>query len=173
MPMTLASKVRLRTLDDLDGRTGAAKRALALVAQLENDLGADPTIAQRELVKRAGALSAILEDFEARWLKDERLSLADYLAACNVQRRILATLGLERRARDVTSLVNCSGTIPMPSLNGTGAGSPKTANPLSHTQWRKDPIAFIEQVLVDPETKRPFSLLPAERAFLEHAFRDW
>jgi phage terminase large subunit-like protein len=36
--------------------------------------------------------------------------------------------------------------------------------------WRADPIQFVEQVLVDPETGKPFKLLDAERAFLTHAF---
>jgi phage terminase large subunit-like protein len=39
------------------------------------------------------------------------------------------------------------------------------------SRWRSDPISFIEAVLHDPETKKPFKLLPAERAFLEHAFK--
>ena len=39
------------------------------------------------------------------------------------------------------------------------------------TRWRSNPISFIETVLYDPETKKPFKLLPAERAFLEHAFK--
>ncbi len=34
-----------------------------------------------------------------------------------------------------------------------------------------DPVAWINAVLRDPETKKPFVLLPAELAFLEHAFR--
>ena len=38
-------------------------------------------------------------------------------------------------------------------------------------RWRSNPITFIETVLHDPETKKPFKLLPAERAFLEHAFK--
>jgi phage terminase large subunit-like protein len=38
-------------------------------------------------------------------------------------------------------------------------------------RWRSNPISFIETVLHDPETKQPFKLLPAERAFLEHAFK--
>jgi phage terminase large subunit-like protein len=37
--------------------------------------------------------------------------------------------------------------------------------------WRSNPISFIEQHLCDPETGRPFQLLPAEKDFLEHAFR--
>src|SRR6516225_9606370 len=36
--------------------------------------------------------------------------------------------------------------------------------------WRAHPIEFIETVLFNPETGRPFKLLPAERQFLEHAF---
>ena len=37
--------------------------------------------------------------------------------------------------------------------------------------WRQSPIKFIETCLYDPETDKPFELLPAERAFLEHAFK--
>jgi phage terminase large subunit-like protein len=37
-------------------------------------------------------------------------------------------------------------------------------------RWRADPTAFIEDVLIDPETKKPFVLLDAERSFLRHAF---
>jgi phage terminase large subunit-like protein len=41
----------------------------------------------------------------------------------------------------------------------------------SFKRWRQDPISFIEAVLHDPETGRPFTLLPAERDFLQHAFK--
>jgi phage terminase large subunit-like protein len=37
-------------------------------------------------------------------------------------------------------------------------------------RWRANPISFIEEVLINPETGKPFVLLKAERAFLEHAF---
>ena len=40
----------------------------------------------------------------------------------------------------------------------------------TRARWRADPIAFIEEILIDPETKKPFMLLDAERAFLKHAF---
>jgi hypothetical protein len=49
--------------------------------------------------------------------------------------------------------------------------SRKQLNARSLAYWRAHPIEFIETVLFDPETRRPFKLLPAERAFLEHAFR--
>ena len=44
-------------------------------------------------------------------------------------------------------------------------------SPTKLAQWRADPIRFIEEVLINPETGRPFELLDAERCFLEHAFR--
>jgi phage terminase large subunit-like protein len=44
-------------------------------------------------------------------------------------------------------------------------------SPTKLAQWRADPIKFIEEVLINPETERPFELLDAERCFLEHAFR--
>jgi phage terminase large subunit-like protein len=37
--------------------------------------------------------------------------------------------------------------------------------------WRSNPISFIELHLCDPETGKPFQLLPAEKDFLAHAFR--
>jgi hypothetical protein len=39
------------------------------------------------------------------------------------------------------------------------------------SRWRDNPISFIEEILYDPETGRPFVLLDAERAFMRHAFR--
>jgi hypothetical protein len=38
-------------------------------------------------------------------------------------------------------------------------------------RWRSAPAAFVEECLCDPETGQPYRLLPAERAFLDHAFR--
>jgi hypothetical protein len=37
-------------------------------------------------------------------------------------------------------------------------------------RWRADPVAFIDEVLRDPDTGRPFKLLDAEITFLRHAF---
>jgi hypothetical protein len=38
-------------------------------------------------------------------------------------------------------------------------------------RWRARPVRFIEEVLHDPETGKPYRLLPAERSFLDHAFK--
>jgi hypothetical protein len=38
-------------------------------------------------------------------------------------------------------------------------------------RWRREPAAFITEVMRDPETGRPFDLLQAELCFLKHCFR--
>ena len=40
----------------------------------------------------------------------------------------------------------------------------------TRARWRANPIGFIQQVLINPETKKPFILLEAERVFLMYAF---
>jgi hypothetical protein len=94
--------MRFLTLDKLDGRTLAAKYARDLVNRIETDLGGDLTAAQMELVKRAAVLGAYIADCEARYLSGELPDSATWLAAINSQRRLLETLGLERRAKDVS-----------------------------------------------------------------------
>jgi hypothetical protein len=38
-------------------------------------------------------------------------------------------------------------------------------------RWRREPVSFIAEIMRDPETSRPFVLLDAERAFLQHAYQ--
>jgi hypothetical protein len=48
------------------------------------------------------------------------------------------------------------------------------AEALDHSaldRWRRQPVRFITEILRDPETGKPFVLLDAERAFLEHAYQ--
>jgi hypothetical protein len=102
-------KARLLTLDSLDRRTAASRRAHELITGIATDLGGAEHLTEgsRQLVQRAAVLGAFIEDCEARWIGGEPFEVADYLPAINAQRRILETLGLERRARDVTpSLAN-------------------------------------------------------------------
>ena len=47
--------------------------------------------------------------------------------------------------------------------NGNGNGS-------AIAKWRRDIVAFITEVLFDPETGEPFKLYPEQITFLRHAF---
>jgi phage terminase large subunit-like protein len=38
-------------------------------------------------------------------------------------------------------------------------------------RWRANPVTFIEECLVDPETSKPFQLFDAQRQFFAHAWR--
>ena len=103
-PSKAGGKLRVMTLAHLDGRTLAAKRARALVDAIEADLGGAANLSEgaRQLVQRAAVLGTFIESCEAQWLAGQPVELADYLAAVNNQRRVLATIGIERRARDIT-----------------------------------------------------------------------
>jgi hypothetical protein len=55
-------------------------------------------------VQRAAVLGAYLEDAEASWLQGKAPDVNNWFMAIDRQRRALESLGLERRAKDVTSL---------------------------------------------------------------------
>ena len=97
-------KLRLLTLDRIDGRTNAAKRARDLIDAIMRDIGSDISEGTRQLVQRAGVLGIYIEDAETRWLNGEPIDLGHILSAVNSQRRILQTLGLQRRAPRGTTL---------------------------------------------------------------------
>jgi len=101
-PRTRAGKVRLRSLGDLDHRTAAARKAQSLVDALLNDLGGDPSTAQRQLAMRAACLVALLEDTEAKWISGANIDAQTYGFLVGSLRRCLNALGLERKPRDVT-----------------------------------------------------------------------
>jgi hypothetical protein len=95
---------RFLTLKDFDGRSRAALRVKELMAALESDLGGTDylTQAQKMLVTRAAMLAVQAEDYEARFMLGEPHEVDLHLATVNNLRRLLITLGLERRARNVT-----------------------------------------------------------------------
>ncbi len=87
----------------MDARTAACAAAHQLIETLSSDLGGEDRLSagEKQLVQRAAMTGAIVADFETRWIAGEQVPLGDYLQAVNVQRRVLATLGLERRQRIV------------------------------------------------------------------------
>jgi hypothetical protein len=131
-------KVRLLTLEHLDGRTAAARLVRDLVAAMEEDLGGSDrlTAGQHQLVQRAAVLGAFIENCEARWIAGEQFDTAEYLAAINVQRRVLVTIGLSRRARDVTSLSQYLNTRSRP-----GAMADSAASKAAHELNRDEPLS--------------------------------
>ena len=95
--VTRAGKLRLMTLDHLDARTAAARRAIALAEAFAAELG-DLTPMQRIRVETAAALSAIAEDAQTRRLAgDASITLDDLVRAVSAARRAVRDLGIDDR----------------------------------------------------------------------------
>lgn len=99
-----AAKVRLLTLDDLDGRTRAAQRVRETRAEVIADLGGEGNLStlERIAVDNVALLDAMLKDASARWLLGEALDVATIATLQNTFNRTAGAIGWERRQRDVT-----------------------------------------------------------------------
>lgn len=93
-------KVRLKTLEDLDRRTTAARVVFELRDSLAADLGGKPNLSvmKLELIDNVACLGAMLKDAAANYLEGQPIDINEFMALTNAQRRLLADLGLERRA---------------------------------------------------------------------------
>ena len=89
-------------LAGVDMRTHGGRRFKELCADLVDHLDGDVTAPQLAIIRRAAALAVWCEEQEAAQASGGDLDIAAYSAATNTLRRLLADLGLERRARDVT-----------------------------------------------------------------------
>jgi hypothetical protein len=95
-------------LHDLDHRSAWARRFRDLLRAHISDLGGDDNMseAERSLVRRASMLTLQLELLEQKFADQDGAAtsaqLGDYQRASGALRRILESLGLQRRAVDVT-----------------------------------------------------------------------
>jgi hypothetical protein len=97
-PRRLAGKRRLVTLDQLDRRTRASRRARSLAAAFRRALGGELTDAQKLAVQNAAALVAISEDAQARRLAgDPAVTLDDLERTTRMARAAVRDLGLDRK----------------------------------------------------------------------------
>jgi hypothetical protein len=90
----------------VDMRTHGGRRFKELCADLVDHLGDDPTAPQVALIRRAAALAVWCEQAESDQAQGGDFDVASYTTCANTLRRLLADLGLERRAKDVTSLAD-------------------------------------------------------------------
>jgi hypothetical protein len=87
-----------------DGNSAWSRRYRDLVAGHVSDLGGSSVLseAQLSLVRRASAIECELEQMEGRLSMGEEVDLDVFTRSASHLRRILETLGLERRSRNVT-----------------------------------------------------------------------
>lgn len=93
-------------LAGVDGRSLMARRFREIVTGIERDLGGDLTEAQKHLLARAATLAVWSEARETELANGDDFDAVQYATISNAMRRLLADLGLNRIARDVTDLAD-------------------------------------------------------------------
>jgi hypothetical protein len=62
--------------------------------------------------------------------------------------------------------------VPMETLRSEHSSrSGRSTDRNNLARWKRDPVAFICEVLIDPETGQPFELYPAEERFLREGLK--
>ena len=93
-------------LPGVDGRSAWVRRARDLIREHLADLGGFDNVsaAERSIIRRASVLTVELERLEAKFALAGEASVQDldaYQRGANTLKRLLQSVGLQRRARDV------------------------------------------------------------------------
>jgi hypothetical protein len=159
-------------------REDAAAREVERTALL-TDLGRKPTGAEKLLIDEAAALAVqIRKKRRQGW---QTADLTRLLVRALGQLRLRAPSvpadrsGLAALHNDRGALWSAQGRKARQRAPGVqGRASQRQPSPVitanTLVRWRVDPTKFIHEVLIDPDSGRPFVLLPAEIAFLKQAF---
>jgi hypothetical protein len=93
-----------RVLEGIDGRTHVARRYGEVAGAIAVDLGGEDhlTELQKHLVRSVAGMVVLREDLDAKAINGEHVNTAVYCRLANSTRRVAATLGLSRVAKDIT-----------------------------------------------------------------------
>lgn len=89
-------------LQDVDHRSVIYRRYREILASLVDDMGGDPTEAQAQIARRAASLAIWCEQADTDAANGKPIDIGPYTTASNTLRRLLESLGLERKLRNVT-----------------------------------------------------------------------
>lgn len=97
-------KVKVLTLADLDRRSAAYRKTAELIDAVEADCGGPDQLstAERQIVRHAALVSAMVEDLAVKWFSGEPIDPSTFSALTSAARRLYETIGIKRRAHDVT-----------------------------------------------------------------------
>jgi hypothetical protein len=96
----------------LDGRTAAAKEFDRLYAAVSSDLGNDLTAVEKALVEGFVGATVVLQSLNTQLALGQEIDLADHSAVCSSMVRIAAKIGLSRRSRIVSGLIEAEAAPP-------------------------------------------------------------
>jgi hypothetical protein len=105
-------KPKLLTRNDLDNRTTAAKAFDRLYADISSDLGGDLTAVERSLVEGFVGATVVLQSLNTRLALGQEIDLSEHAAVCSSMVRIAAKIGLSRRSRIVSGLIEAEAVPP-------------------------------------------------------------
>lgn len=93
-------------LPGVDGRTLVARRFRDLCANFISDQGGADQIseARLHLVRRLSAITAMIEELEAKYVRGESIDMDGYLSMVNTATRLSNTVGLNRKSKQVPDL---------------------------------------------------------------------
>src|SRR5215472_10521199 len=100
----VATKPQLRSPDQLDGRSNAAKQFDAIADGIAADLGGEDqlTTVQRHLVEAFAGAAIHVNDINARLLLGEEIDIVAHSTAISTMVRVASRIGLSRVPRHVT-----------------------------------------------------------------------
>jgi hypothetical protein len=104
LPKASHTKARLLTLENLDRRTHAAKKALELNDRLLAERGGAERLStlRCSLIATVAALTAMIEDQVTRWLAGQDIDAAALMTLINARRREVEAIGIDPAPLDVT-----------------------------------------------------------------------
>lgn len=116
-------------VDEGDSNSAWSRRYRDLIAGHASDLGGRDTLsaAQLSLVRRASAIECELELMEGLLSKGEQVDLDTFTRSTSHLRRILETLGIERRARNITPSLEAYAAMHKGPVMATGEFSASDA----------------------------------------------
>jgi hypothetical protein len=105
-------KYILPNRDNLDGRTHAAKAFEKLYAAISSDLGNDLTAVEQALVEGFCGAFIVLQALNTKLALGEAVDLTQHASVCSSMVRIAAKIGLSRRSRIVSGLIEAEASPP-------------------------------------------------------------
>lgn len=93
-------------VEGIDGRSHHGRRLKEITFGLMDDMGGDPTQAERIVLVRAAHLVIWCETQEREMATGGKFDLVGYTTACSSLDRLLSRIGYHRRQKDVTSFAD-------------------------------------------------------------------
>src|SRR5262245_20069378 len=94
-----------RLIADVDTHSREYREYKDVCADLVSHLGGEATAVERHIIEEIAGLVILCRGERAKLLQGEPVNVAEYNTSCNTLNRLLKSIGLQRRAKDITDTV--------------------------------------------------------------------